>query len=291
MEKIKFITDSASDISAEQEAKYGIKVLNFKITLGDKGFTSRVDITNEQFYDLLEHSDEIPTTAQLTVFEFTELFSEVYRDGYSHAIVTLINSEASATYANAKAAIEQFYAETPEAKDAFKIVLIDSRNYTAGYGYAVTEGAKMAEAGKSADEIEAFMRDWIAHLTIFFAPYTLKYARKSGRIPGATAVVGEALGIKPIMRIYDHKIDNDEMVRGEKKLVGKIADKTVAEMIEETPYIIVYGSRPKDGEEMVAAMTERLGYPPAELYQVGAIITAHAGPRVVGVVFQSKKAE
>lgn len=291
MEKIKFITDSASDITSEQEARYGIKVLNFKITLGDKGFTSRVDITNEEFYELLEQSPEIPTTAQLTVFEFTELFEALYKEGYTHAIVTLINSEASATYSNAEAAIEGFYAENPDAKSAFKIALIDSRNYTAGYGHAVIEGAKMAEAGKSADEIEAFMRDWIAHLTIFFAPYTLKYARKSGRIPGATAVVGEALGIKPIMRIYDHKIENDEMVRGEKKLIGKIADKTIAEMIEGTPYCTVYGSNPKDGEDMTAAMTERLGYGPVDVCQVGAIITAHAGPRVVGVVFQSKKAK
>lgn len=290
MEKIKFITDSASDITLEQEAEYGIKVLNFKITLGNQGFTSRVDLTNEEFYDLLESSPEIPTTAQLTVFEFTDLFTEVYKDGYTHAIVTLINSEASATYSNAEVAIEQFYTDNPEARDAFKISLIDSRNYTAGYGYAVIEGAKMAAQGKSADEIEAFMRDWIAHLTIFFAPYSLKYARKSGRIPGATAVVGEALGIKPIMRIYDHKIENDEMVRGEKKLVGKIADKSIAEMIERTPYTVVYGSNPKDGEEMTAAMTERLGYAPVGVWQVGAIITAHAGPRVVGVVFQSKKA-
>lgn len=290
MEKIKFITDSASDISTEQEAKYNIKVLNFKITLGDKGFTSRVDITNEQFYELLEQSPDIPTTAQLTIFEFIDLFTETYREGCTHAIVTLINKDASSTYANAETAIEQFYGENPDAKDAFKIILIDSRSYTGGYGYAVTEGAKMAAAGKSAEEIEAFMRDWIAHLTIFFAPYSLKYARKSGRIPGATAVVGEALGIKPIMRIYDHKIENDEMIRGEKKLVGKIADKTVAEMIEGTPYCVVYGSNPKDGEDMAAAMTERLGVPPAEVYQAGAIITAHAGPRVVGVILQSKKA-
>lgn len=290
MEKIKFITDSASDITVEQEAQYGIKVLNYKITLGDKGFTSRVDLTNEQFYNLLEHSDEIPTTAQLTIFEFIDLFEEVFKDGYTHAIVTLINKDASATYSNAVTAIEQFYDENPEAKDCFKITLIDSRSYTCGYGYAVVEGAKLAREGKSAEEIEAFMRDWIAHLTIYFAPFSLKYARKSGRIPGATAVVGEALGIKPIMRIYDHQILNDEMVRGEKKLIAKIADKSVAEMIEGTPYCVVYGSEQKDGEEMVVAMTERLGYPPADICQVGAIITAHAGPRVVGVVLQSKNA-
>ncbi len=290
MERIKFITDSASDITPEQEAKYDIKVLNYKITLGSKGYISRVDITNQQFYDLMAQSPDIPTTSQITLFEFVDLFQEVYRDGYSHAIVTLINSEGSATYANAIAARDQFYQDTPGAEEEFKIILIDSRSYTGGYGHAVIEGAALYEAGRSAAEIEAFMREWISHLVIFFAPYSLKYARKSGRIPGATAVVGEALGIKPIMRIYNHEIINNEMVRGEKKLVGRIADKTLEEMIPGTPYCVVYGSQQKDCEEMAAVMTERVGYPPVECYQAGSIITSHSGPRVVGTIFQSKKA-
>ena len=56
MERIKFVTDSASDISLEEEAKYDIKVLNYKITVGDKGYLSRVDVNNEQYYEILELS-------------------------------------------------------------------------------------------------------------------------------------------------------------------------------------------------------------------------------------------
>ncbi len=291
MEKIKFVTDSASDISLEDEAEYGIKVLNYKITVGDKGYLSRIDVSNRQFYDILEKSQEIPKTSQIFTYEFTELFEELYKDGYTHVIMTLINKDASATFQNAETAIEEFYSEHPGAKQLIKIKLIDSRNYTYGYGYPVIEGVKMADRGISYDDIVKYIENWLKHLVIYFVPYTLKYAKKSGRIPGAVAVVGEALGIKPIMRIYDHVIANSVMARGEKKVVPTLVDKTMSEIIEGTPYITLCGCEEKDGNAITAAMTEAIGYPPERCVQIGPVISSHSGPRVSGVVFQSKFAK
>ncbi|MBQ8383018.1 MAG: DegV family protein [Clostridia bacterium] len=290
MDKIKLITDSASDITIEQERENDITVLNYSFLLDEKSYESRVDVTNEEFYRLLENSPSLPSTSQITVFRFTELYESVWAEGYTDAVVTLINKEASATFGNAEAAREQFYEAHPECRDSFRIRLIDSRTYTFGYGYAVLAAAEMVKAGKSADEVEAFILDWLSHVLIYFAPYTLKYAKKSGRIPGAVAVVGEALGIKPIMRICDHKIDNNEMIRGEKKLVPKIAEKVMSEIEVGSPYIVLNGNNPADGDTMEKAMTDALGYAPVARTEIGAIISSHAGPKVVGVVFRSKNA-
>ena len=291
MEKIKFVTDSASDITPETEARYGIKVLNYKLSIGNKGYISRVDLTNKQFYDLLEKTGEIPKTSQIFSFEFVELLEELYHDGYTHVIITLINRDATATFANAESAVKEFYSDHPEARQLIKIKLLDSRNYTAAYGYPVIEGVKMADRGIKFDDIVNFMENWLRHSVIFFAPYTLKYAKKSGRIPGAVAVVGEALGIKPIMRIYNHKIENNETVRGEKKIIPKIVDKVMEEMIEGTPYLLVCGNHPEDGEALKKELALKIGYPPVRIVEIGSIIASHAGPRVVGAVIQSKFAK
>lgn len=292
MEKIKFITDSASDITLEEEnAHENLTVMNFKVTLGDLDFVSRLEMTTDQFYKALSETEDIPKTAQLTIFEFVEAYEKAYNEGYTHILVTLINSEGSATFGNSVAAVDRFFEEHPEAKGKLEIVNIDSRSYTGGYGYPVKEAVKMAEAGKSFAEIVAYVQDVIDHLVIYFAPYTLKYARKSGRIPGAVAVVGEALGIKPIMRIYDHVIANDEMVRGEKKLIGKLADKAMTEIEAGSPYNVVYGCNPEDGQALAAEMTARMGYPPVDFYQINPIVASHSGPKVVGVIFRSTKAE
>lgn len=290
MDKIKLITDSASDLTLEQERANDITVLNYSFLLDEKSYESRVDLTNAEFYTLLQNSESLPSTSQITVFRFTELYESVQKEGYTDVILTLINREASATFGNAETAREQFYEAHPECRDSFRIRLIDSRTYTMAYGYAVLQAAEMVRAGKSADEVEATICDLLSHTLIYFAPYTLKYAKKSGRIPGAVAVVGEALGIKPVMRICNHKIENDEMVRGEKKLIPKIAEKVMSEVEAGTPYLIINGNNPADGDAMEKAMTDALGYAPVSRVEIGAIISSHAGPKVVGVIFRSKNA-
>ena len=68
------MTDSASDISYADEQKYSISVIPFPITLGDKSYTSRVDFDNEQFFTLMAQHDEIPKTAQITPFQFQQIY-------------------------------------------------------------------------------------------------------------------------------------------------------------------------------------------------------------------------
>lgn len=288
MQKIKFITDSASDISEQDERELGIHVIPFPVTFGDRTLLSRVDFDNERFYQMLEAAPEIPTTSQITVYQYGELFEAAYREGYTDVINTTINSEGSGTYNSACLAAQVFFEGHPEAQGRFAIHNLDGQSYTCGYGYAVTEGAKMARDGKGVDEILAFMNEWLARCVVYFVPYTLKYAGKSGRIPSAAAFVGELVGLKPVMRLHDHVIVTNDKVRGEKKIIPTVAAKAKADIDAGSPYIIVYGMSAQDADAMERAMTEALGYPPAGRTQIGAAIAINAGPRVVGVAFRGK---
>lgn len=288
MAKIKFITDSASDITAEQEAQFDIKIMNFKVAMGDNSYVSRVDFDNEKFYKMMDEFDGIPVTSQVTAFEYSEVFEQLYAEKYTDVINVTINSKGSATFNNAVMAANEFYENHPEAKGVFTIYNIDGESYTGAYGYPVLQGAIKAAKGVPAADIAAFIEDWVKNCVIFFAPYTLKYAKKSGRIPSAAAFVGEVMGLRPIMRIHDHAIVTETKVRGDKAIVPKILDLTVQEMIPQTPYSIVYGSDESVRDEMAQAMTKKVGYPPAECFQIGAAIAINAGPKVTGVIFKAR---
>lgn len=119
--------------------------------------------------------------------------------------------------------------------------------------------------------------------------YTLKYAGKSGRIPSAAAFVGDKLGIKPIMKIWDHEITTASKCRGDKKLLAKVADLAIKDMEPGAEYQIVYGRNVDKLDEMIEKMTEKVGYGPTESYQIGAAVAANAGPDVIGVIFSVKK--
>lgn len=288
MEKIKIFTDSASDISFENEKNLDIEMINFNITMGDASYVSRVDFDNETFYKLMGEYDGIPLTSQATAYEFQELYKKYYDEGYTDLVGILINREGSATYDNSLMAYKLFLEEYPEAEERFRVHAIDGKSYTGAYGYAAVEAAKMVREGKSAEEIVAFAKDWVEKCVVYFVPYSLKYAGKSGRIPSAAALVGDKLGIKPIMKIYDHTISTALTVRGEKRVVKKIGEKVLSEMEEGTPYMVVYGDDVQVRDQMAAAMTEALGYAPTEFYQIGAAVAANSGPRVVGVIFRKK---
>ena len=285
MSKIVLMTDSASDISVENENKYGIKIICFQHAFGDKTYVSRVDFDNNQYYDMLESFGGIPATSQVTPFQFQDIYEEEFRNGCTDLIYVSINSKGSATHNNAVMASQLFYDECPEAEGVMRIHVIDGRGYTGGYGYAVVEGAKMLQNGASCQEVVQYITDWCNHCEIYFAMSTLKYAAKSGRINGAAAFLGNALGIKPLMHIEDGEINNVAKIRGERNIVKTVVEHTVKAMKPNSPYCVVVGANLDTAKEVEEAMKAKVGYGAADIYQIGAEIAANAGPSVAGVIY------
>ncbi len=291
MGKIQIMTDSASDISSADEKKYSIAVIPYPITLGDRTYTSRVDFNNEQFFRLMAQYDEIPKTAQITPFQFQEIYLRQAQAGVTDLILVLINSKGSSTYDNSVQAIDLFYDEYPQYRDILHIHSFDGMGYNALYGSPVVHAAKMCMDGASLEEILNYLTDILPRRKIYFGIYDLKYAAKSGRIPSAAAFVGTALNMKPVMKIFDQSITTAAKCRGEHKLVEKVAQMSIADMEPGTPYEIVYGNDATCLEELHQLMVQQLGYEPAAVYQIGAAVAANSGPRVVGAAFTSRKAK
>lgn len=288
MRKIQIMTDSASDISVADEKQHNISVIPFPITLGGKSYTSRVDFDNEGFYALLAEHDDLPTTSQITPFQFVDIYLNQARAGVTDLILVLINSRGSSTYDNSVQAIRLFHEDYPEYPD-FRVHSFDGMGYNACYGAPVVEAAKMLEAGAGVEEICAYLEDILPRRQIYFGIYDLKYAAKSGRIPTAAAFLGNKLNLKPVMKIFDREITTAVKCRGEKNLVQKTAQLSQADMEPGTPYQLIYGCDESCLEEIRAAMREALGYEADAVYQIGAAVAANAGPKVVGVAFTRKK--
>lgn len=289
MSKIQIMTDSASDISCADEQKYSISVIPFPITLGEQTYTSRVDFDNEQFFGLMAQYDDIPKTAQITPFQFQEIYLRQAQAGVTDLVLVLINSKGSATYGNSIQAIELFYEEHPEYRDVLHIHSFDGMGYNALYGSPVVHAAQMCADGAPLEAILQYLTEILPRRQVYFGIYELKYAAKSGRIPTAAAFLGTALNLKPVMKIFDNGITTAAKCRGERRLVEKVAQMSIADMEPGSPYELIYGSDKDALEELRGLMVQQLGYEPAAAYQIGAAVAANAGPRVAGVAFTRKK--
>lgn len=283
---IKIVTDSGSDISVADEKEYGIKVLGFKISLGGKSYVSRQDLDNQQFYKLMNECEDIPTTSQITTFEYEEVFETCLQEGVSDVINVIINSKGSATFNNAEMAKKTFFETNPNC--SMNIYNIDSKNYTLGYGMAVVKAAQMAEQGVTAEKIVEYLNEWFEKLVVHFGVYTLKYAKKSGRIPSAAAFVGELMGLRPILKSADGAITTIDKVRGDKNVIPKLVKVVTENMEQGSDYSILYGDTIDKKDELVAEMTKAVGYPPFRVETVGAAVASNSGPLVVAVAYKSK---
>ncbi len=288
MAKIKLITDTASDLPLKQAEELGIELLSFHISINGDSYQEQRDLSKEEFYDLMAHSDDMPSTSQITAFTFQETFQKFYEEGYTDLIYVSINAGGSATYQNAVQARDMLYEEIPESK-SMNIHIIDGENYTMCYGYPVVKAAEMIQNGNSVEEILNYIKDWISKIGVYFTPATLKYVRKSGRLTAVAAFAGEVLGLKPIIRISHGKISAPEKVRGEKNIVPKLTEKILTVMLPDSPYLIIQGVNSELADKAEEILIQKLGYPPVERVKVGSAVAVNAGYDLVGIAVLEKQ--
>lgn len=280
------LTDSACDLPEELARQHHIDILCLKIALDGVGYTERVDFTPEQFSDMLRHSDGVPTTSQVTQFEFLEQFEAYDREGVREVLYVSINATGSATNANAHAAAQQFHEEHPDSP--MTIAIVDSHSYSVTYGLACCQASDMLEQGTPMDEVVAYLEDHFARTELVLTAYTLKVIRRSGRISAAAAIAGDLLGIHPIFTLIDGVSRVVKKVRGDKLVVTSVIGHCKAHMVPGTPYYIGY-TNPKYGPEYARAAEASIGYPPAGLFHLGCAVCANTGPEAAAMLYEGEK--
>lgn len=291
MSKIKIITDSPCDIPKTLETELDIQIIPIPIAIDDKSYLERVDFTTEEFYKILSDCTRLPVTAHITVIQYCDYIKAAYKEGFEDVIIVTINSKGSNGYSAALMAKDMFFEENPEANDKFRVHIVDSLTYTMGYGFPVIEAAKKIKRGAKVDEVLAYLNDWFSCSEIYFAPYSLEFVKKSGRVSVAAAFVGELIGLRPIISFVNGDVNITEKVRGDKSVIPAIVNTTAKRIIPQTPYCVVYGEIEEYGKQLAEDLTKKLGYPPEHLYKAGAIIALNAGTKIVGVIIKGQRRE
>ena len=132
------------------------------------------------------------------------------------------------------------------------------------------------------------IEDWLTHAKILFAPYDLKFARKSGRVSAAAAIMGTAMGIRPIMSFPNGDSKVLAKPRGDKNVVSGIVKMMMDEMEPGSPYLVIHAANSEHNAEISKACQEAVGYAPAEEFLIGGVISINAGTNLVGVIFRAK---
>jgi len=286
MKKYVVLTDSACDLPQDMAEQHHIDILCFKLALNGEGYTERVDFTPEQFSEMLRTSEGMPTTSQITQYEFLDKFEAYASEGVEEVLYVSINATGSSTNANAHAAAAQFREEHPDS--TMRIEIVDSHSYSVTYGTELCKAEEMLAAGQPLDDVVAYLNDRFARLELVLTAYTLKIIRKSGRVSAAAAIAGDLLGIRPIFTLIDGVSQVVKKVRGDKQVMTAMVNHVKSRMLPGTPYYIGVTNHQYEAD-YAAALEKSIGYPPEHIFHLGSAVCSNTGPEAVGVLFEGEK--
>ena len=246
-----------------------------------------MDITPSEVYKIIDASKQLPVSSQVASVQYSELFEETWKAGYTDLIQVTLNSKGSGTYQAAVLSRELFYEEHPEAREQLAIYIIDSKTYSMAYGIGVIEGAQLVQTGASAQEVIAHIEDWLEHTRPVFVPLNLRCVKKSGRISPAAAFVGDAIGLKPLITFEGGEARIIDKARGEQKAISALMERCIKERRPGTNYAIVYGSNAEALDHLKEACAQIMDKPPIAEYPVGCVISINTGPNMIGILYRT----
>jgi DegV family protein with EDD domain len=278
MSRVVVVTDSTAYLSEDLLKELEIQVLPLKVIWGEESFDDGVDMSPNEFYDRLETSDVMPSTSQVTIGEFTQLFRKLHEDG-KEILAILISSALSGTVASAEKAKE----EVPDAR----IELVDSQTTISELALLVLVGARAAKAGASLEECKAAVEKARDNSGVVFAVDTLEFLHRGGRIGGGKRFLGTVLAIKPILTLKEGKVDALEQARTRKKSLSRLLE-IVAERVEGKKNVRIGVSHAKSLEDAQALLASAKALNPVEtlITEMSPVIGTHVGPGTVALAYQ-----
>ena len=202
MSKVAILTDSNSGITQAQAKDYGVFVIPMPFYIDGELYYEDIDLTQEQFYEKLTQGGEITTSMPITG-NLMDTWEKLLKD-YDEIVYIPMSSGLSSSCATAKMLAEDYDG---------KVVVVDNQRISVTQKLSALEAKKLADLGKSAQEICDALMEIKSLSTIYITVDTLEYLKKGGRLTPAVAAIGSLLKIKPVLSIYGEKLDKYSMAR------------------------------------------------------------------------------
>ena len=205
MSKIAIMTDSNCGIMPSEESSYGIHILPMPVIINGETYFEGVDIQPDEFYKMQE-AGAVISTSQPSPGDVTDMWDHLLCIYDEIVFIPMSSGLSSACQTACLLAEDEPYQG--------RVFVVDNHRISVTQAVSVLDARKLAEEGKSGQEIKNILEKEAMDATIFIAVDTLEYLKKGGRITAAAAALGTILRIKPVLTIQGGKLDLFGKARG-----------------------------------------------------------------------------
>ena len=276
MKKIAIVTDSTSDLSAEQMKAYNIEMLPLRVIYKDREYRDRLDITPQQIYEGLDK--EVPKSSLPLPGDVLRLLDRLKMEEYTDVVISLISSGLSGTY--------NMVRQVAASYEGLNIEVVDSKSLSFGLGFLSIEASKEREKSNDLDKIMEKVRKTRDSIYLTFVVKTLEYLKLGGRIGLVEGTMGEILGIKPIIGINDNGIYYTiSKVRGRKRSINKMFDLMKEKYAGKSFNLAVISANADEEAMKLMDRIRAIGNVEESFFaQLGPVMGVYTGPGLIGVV-------
>lgn len=211
--KIAVVTDSNSGISQSEAKQRGnLYVIPMPFTIDGEEYFEDITLSQDEFYKKLLDENADISTSQPSIGAISELWEKLLKE-YDAVVHIPMSSGLSMSCETAENFAKQYDG---------KVVVVNNRRISVTQKQSVYDALKLAEEGRSAEEIKDILTKTSSDSSIYIMVSTLKYLKKGGRVTPAAAAIGTLLKIKPVLQIQGGKLDQYAKVMNEKVARSKM---------------------------------------------------------------------
>jgi DegV family protein with EDD domain len=272
------VTDSTAYLPAELSGSYELTVVPLTVVINGEDGLEGLEIQPAEVARALGERRAAVSTSRPAPSQFSAAYQRLLDAGADGIVSIHLSAKLSGTFEAASLAALEL---------GPRVEVVDSGTAGMGLGFAALAAAAAAREGQDLDSVRRVAVDHVSRVSTLFYVDTLEFLRRGGRIGAASALLGTALSVKPILHMADGAIVVRDRVRTAGRALAKLVDLAVEASGEgEVDIAVHHLEQPDRAAALADAIAMRLGDRLRDCYltEVGAVVAAHVGPGLAGVV-------
>ena len=279
---MQIVTDSATDTHLLEDKGLDVHIVPLKVTLDDKTYRDKIDISADEFYKILENSGGLPVTSQPSAGEFAEVYRNLAKNDPDILSIHM-SSGLSGTVNSARAAV----ALVPEAN----VTVVDTKTLSGAAGWQVQAAVQAIKAGWPLERILEKLKAIAAATYSLYTLKELKYLIHGGRISHIKGLIASVLQIKPLIGVHKElgNYTQEGQARSFNNALTGLVDlmKKTIPLMEPLRVQIIHAANPEGAAQLKEKITQTFKCEWLHTGQLSFVLGAHTGPSMIGVGFAS----
>lgn len=276
--------ETTCDLSEELLKKYDFKVVDMEFLINGEVYNTAHDtVESTGLYTKMREGVKT-STSQVNEAIYEEHFSKLLESG-KDVLHLAFSSGLSNTYLSAKSAAEKL-----NEKSKNKVYVVDSLCACSGHGLFAIYVKRFADQADDIEKVVTYAENIKWGLNQIFTVDSLKYLANGGRVKTSTAIVGNLLNIKPILRVdNDGHLENTSKVFSRKKSLVTLCEKVVSNYDPQYDMCFVSHADSESDAKFVADYISSNTSLSVTIENLGPVIGCHSGPGTIAIFYMSNK--